>query len=294
MDIREKLYPYPVLTNYSDDYIESKFETDVKIEIIGYEVILSFTSVLDNCELLNLIRDGKAKYAYHIECTQTSYRQVVLTDEATNIHHITDDKINGKISICPFIIAVDKIEEFFSDDFNDVYKGFTFMFEEGCIIGVGQQFNISIQKNREDLTKTPSIFSIVKYYGDKNNNSIDMFSNKIVIRIPETEFIRYQTLSKTEALIPVLSSMIILPALVYVIERLSNLNDEDKLEFMDYTWFNSLDSILKERFQIELLSEDLKDHSSFELSQNLIANPISDGLNRLWLGYSENGDEEDE
>lgn len=77
MEIKNRLFPYPVLCDNNDDYIESKFDVTVTKEEKLNDIILHFDIELDNTELLSLIREGKAEYVMHIECPYTSYRKVV-------------------------------------------------------------------------------------------------------------------------------------------------------------------------------------------------------------------------
>ena len=56
MEIRYKLYPYPVLSNYSDDYINSTFDSVIEVTRKGYNIIISFASEITNSELGALIK----------------------------------------------------------------------------------------------------------------------------------------------------------------------------------------------------------------------------------------------
>ena len=50
MDIRYKLYPYPVLSNYSDDYINSSFDSAIEVKREGYNIVISVVSEIKNSE----------------------------------------------------------------------------------------------------------------------------------------------------------------------------------------------------------------------------------------------------
>lgn len=60
MEIRYKLYPYPVLAYYSDDYKNGSFESVVDLSLNGYHVQVDFTVALNNEDLKNLIAQGKS------------------------------------------------------------------------------------------------------------------------------------------------------------------------------------------------------------------------------------------
>ena len=74
MDIRYKLYPYPVLSNYSDDYINSSFDSAIEVKREGYNIVISVVSEIKNPELEALIKEGKAAYEFVCESEAKRYR----------------------------------------------------------------------------------------------------------------------------------------------------------------------------------------------------------------------------
>lgn len=42
MEIRYKLYPYPVLAYYSDDYKDGSFDTTIDLQKDGYNIRIDF------------------------------------------------------------------------------------------------------------------------------------------------------------------------------------------------------------------------------------------------------------
>ena len=50
MEIRHKLYPYPVLSYYSDDYENSSFDVVIAPQQDGYNIRINFLAELDNTE----------------------------------------------------------------------------------------------------------------------------------------------------------------------------------------------------------------------------------------------------
>ncbi len=73
MDIRRRLYPYPVLSNYTDDYINSTFCVEVLAEKGIREINFNISLKLVNDEIKQMINDGIMEYVVHIECPQTCY-----------------------------------------------------------------------------------------------------------------------------------------------------------------------------------------------------------------------------
>lgn len=101
MEIRYKLYPYPVLAYYSDDYKDGSFDTTIDLQKDGYNIRIDFMASLTNEGLKKLIHDGQARYVYHLECAQTGFREVVTTEKVAESRMLSDKKICGKLQIWP-------------------------------------------------------------------------------------------------------------------------------------------------------------------------------------------------
>lgn len=84
MDIKYKMFPYPVLGELYNDYKNSKILDDIYYQKVGKEIIFKLRCYTDNIELRQLITQQKASYTFHIECPQTSYRNIVKTNKEEN------------------------------------------------------------------------------------------------------------------------------------------------------------------------------------------------------------------
>ena len=166
MVIRHKMYPYPVLAEFLDDYINSKFEVTAEIVTHGYDQRLYFNVTLKNEGLQQLIREGKAYYVYHLECSQTGFRKAITTQEKISDIIISHKEVCGKLQICPFIVAATDIKNYTNTAFHPDYEGLPFSIEAGCVLAIASPREIIITKEIDDLAKIPSIFSIVPAYDE--------------------------------------------------------------------------------------------------------------------------------
>ena len=119
MDIRHRLYPYPVLSDMTNDYVNSSFGMQLEVSQGMKEICLSIALQLDNKEIEQLIDEGEAEYVIHIECSYTSYRTVIKTDESEIQKRIPEHKLNGKVAICTFIVAKKEIPQYYNSSFNE-------------------------------------------------------------------------------------------------------------------------------------------------------------------------------
>ena len=161
MEIRPKLYPYPVLSYYSDDYVDSSFDTVITPVRDGYNIRIDFLAEVNNAGLSDLLASGKAKIVYHLECAQTGYRAAVSAEKNEFSYVIVHKMIAAD---CKSVrsLSETEISEYVNLNFHEDYRGFKFTIEEGLRNGVGKQVNIDVDKDISDLSNTPSVFSIIK------------------------------------------------------------------------------------------------------------------------------------
>lgn len=279
MDINRGLYPYPILTDNSDDYVDSRFNFQVDLKAGIRELILDISFKLKNEQLNDMIREGIAEFLVHIECSQTCYRSIEVSNQTHLIKKIADKDLNGKVSVCAFIIAKVDIPAYSNRDFNPDYGKTKFEIDAGGILAIGGQYNITITKDTEELSKTPSIFTICKYAADTDEfMTFDYDADKIVIKLSEKSFENYKAMVNMPSMLPVTYSMLIVPALIYVFEAMRK---EDSLsDFETRRWFMAMKRTLHNQ-GIELNKETLEIYPSYELAQRLLDMPIHQALNAI-------------
>ena len=292
MEIKYKLYPYPVLSTYSDDYKSGSYDASIDIVRDGYNLRIDFISTLTSPGLADLIKKGKAKYVYHLECSQTGFRTVIQTDKVSEVYPLSSKKVNGKLQICPFVVAVEDIKDYTSDDFHPDYQGIAFDIEAGCVLAVGKMATIEISKDIDELANTPSIFSIVRNAdAGCSQMLVDMASRKIIIKLPLNDYYNYKQLSRTPQAQALLNSLTIIPALTYVLEELRNQSIQERSENETSLWYRILKKTLLTQFDCDIESQSYEAFNYLELAQKLINNPLSDAFQTL-AELGNNGDDD--
>ena len=291
MDIRYKMYPYPVLAYFLDDY-KDKHAFDVKITQVkdGFNTKLVFEATLTNKELLGLVRSGKASFVYHLECSQTGFRKVIRTDRFSLSYVLSNREVKNIVQICPFIVATEDITSYSSTDFDDDYKGMTFDIEEGCVLAVGQQVDADVSDSIDDLANTPSIFSIVQNTDEAiKEMKVDGNGDKIVIQLPFNDYYSYKSLSQNPKFEPVLNALTIVPALVFVIDEMKRWDSEEmNRREIDCGWVRSIKHVLSKEFNCDVES-GLSGMDSMELAQKLIGSPLPSAFAELSGGEGTEG-----
>ena len=290
MEIKYKLYPYPVLWNKNDDYkMPSEFSAEIKTEENFKNTKLKIKFFLKDKEIEKLIRENKAEYVVHTEGTRTYFRDFISTRETEITYDLKDRDILGKLEINFFILAKQDIRGYRNDNFNEDYSSEAFNLKKGNIIAIADGYRFDIEKNDDELGKISSIFSICKKETvEQTGMTVDMSYEKIRIGLNITDYVNYSQLSQNPNKVDSVNSIIIFPALIYIFEQLKK--DFTETDYTEYKWFRALENIFKKNGQ-ELNKELLENEISIDLAQRVLNYPIERAFNSL-TNEDEGDDEE--
>lgn len=281
MEIRNRLFPYPVLCDETDDYEEDGLNVIPNtIEGINdISVMVEFH--LENEAMLNLIRMGYAEYVLHLECSSTSFRKIIRSDVNEITYSIPKSRVNVEVTVLAMIVAKRKIEYFTSDKLNEDYEGETICFEKASILAYKNLPRIYVYKNYEQLAGNDSMFSIVKV-GSPDDEEVkpltfDLSGDRIKIMVdPKTygAYIHFQ--QKTSLAM----SMLVLPALIYMIDELKEGYDS----FTNCKWFVKMKQFYKAQGKDFIDDVVFSERNSVELAQEMLRSPIGKAYRDLLEG----------
>ena len=288
MQIRHKYFPYPVIAEGNLSYENTEFMSDADVTKDGYNLIFSLQASVNNDKINDLIKENKTSFVHHIDCVQTCYRAVITTDEENVIHTIHESKLNGIVQVCTLLVAMEDIQSYKNNSFSSDYKGFNFNIEKGCILGIAKQIVLTINKEKDDLENTDSIF-IVTPMLDPNEiyvkvNTIN--KKKIEIKLPQETWNRYKAMSKITDLESTMHAMLITPVLMTVFHELEQ-SKEDIYNYNDYRWYRALKNICQ-KHGVDFDNEGLSNIDGFALAQKILDAPIIRSIN--FLSNSTGGD----
>ena len=288
MKVRNKMYPYPVLSSYADDYVGSKFDVISSFSLDGYDLKLDFSAELQNEHLMELLEDGRATIVYHIENSLAGFRNAYETDSLNHSIKIPIRRIKDKVEICSFIIAKKDISNYTNSSFNADYgEGVSFDIEKGCVLAVANPFELNVPKVQEELKDRNSFISII---GKEDISELQVNldrKDKLVVYLPMDTHKRYRHMSNNPAIKQILVSTIIIPALIYTFEYLKNLAKEDDANFNsrleNFDWLKALQTILSKRpFEEKDFKSWIKNADSLMWAQKLLNTPITDCIYQLY------------
>ncbi len=285
MQIKNKYYPYPVLVAGNDSYEDCTFTSDADYAIDAHNVRLTLCAETDNSMLNEMIKKGSVKYAHHIECQQTCFRKLVLSDESRCEEIIHESLLNGLVQICTFLMADEDLVGYANPSFSPDYRGIKFNLDRGCVMAIGSQINITIDKDKEDLSRTSSIFSIRRDHDPSHTElQISTSGDKIVVVIPEKTCNQYLNLSSQAMFVPVLHSMVILPALMHVLSELKEAAQTNALyNYEELRWFRGLKKTAA-KLGIKFDQDALCQVNAFKVAQQFLDTPVVKALANICSG----------
>jgi hypothetical protein len=269
MEIRNRLFPYPVLCSETDDYegnLTVLFNQKDSMNDINVEVYFE----LENQAMLDLIRNGYAEYVVHLECSSTSYRRVIKSYASQISFSFPKSRVNNEVTVLAMIVAKRRIQNYVSDDLNEDYDDESITFEKASILAYNNLPRIYIYKNYEELAENESLFSVIKVGlpGEEPKPiSFDLNSDRIKIFVDSDTYKAYIHYQHKPA---IAMSMLVLPALLYVIDELKENFDS----FERQMWFVKMKQFYKA--QGKDFREDIifSGRNAVEIAQDMLKCPI--------------------
>src|SRR5690554_6615494 len=151
MKFRDKIFPYPVIKHYEDDYKAAVFRVDAIYAQHDDKLVITFELLLTDEYLLRLLDKNKISFLIHLEESRTMYRKSFKFNKLTKTVTIPLNKVKSRIEVVSFLVTNETIENFTSDNFSDWYKGINFNLNENLIIGFGDLFDIHVQKEDDEF-----------------------------------------------------------------------------------------------------------------------------------------------
>lgn len=293
MNITKRLYTYPVLSEERDDYIDSIFDAEVQYKMNGVNNLLfNFDIEMDNKDLQSMILESEAEYVIHIECANTSFRTAIHDISNHVSKEIPIGRINGRIEIIVLMVTKKDVHHFRNSNWDDDYEGISFELSKGSILAYKNIPAIDIVKNYEELNSASSIFKVYKRLTNESKPmEVDLSPAQIGIGLGLQEYEIYSRFCDKEEFQPILNSMIVFPALVYVFEELKQDNGIDN--YSGRNWYISLARAYEKRgvgLENELLNTD---KTSIQLAQEAMELPLKAAL-RKFVDLFENSEEEED
>lgn len=291
MKIKNKHYPYPVLTFFDTELDDIKFSCELTVVEVVEEDVLKFKVKysLENKKIIELLEINRAVFGLHLECPSTMKRVLLKSNNFTDEFEIPLKELNKTIDVNFFVLANEKISNYQNLEVDAYSEGLTFEVSKGEILAVAPPEIIEIEK--DPIVEINSIFEIISTKEKKIKAiEVDLSSEKIRIILRQEDFdmmnkIHSITLQKADAF---LIAMYYTPAIVealYLVRDAYLSSDEESIdEFRDTAWYKSLKVRLE---QINLKIEELPQHNLLGIAHEMLINPNRKAMNYLLLKLEE-------
>lgn len=274
MELKSRLYPYPILSAFNDDYLDSSFDFEVNWSNNNGKVVFDIELSLNNSQIEQLLEENKAEYLVHIECSYSFYRSIFITSQNKIKIELEEDELVNTTQICVFIIAKENLKKYTNKNFNQDYSDLSFDLVKGSIIAIGGEWDLRLEKETEN--HMPSIFSICKL--DKENLSYNIDEDKIIIGLPVEDYENYNLGGKSnEQTIDIINSILIIPALNYVFDELSEDISSAQERFGERRWYKVVELALKD-YGLKIDNELFERFSSYQLTDLILDHPTNRAL----------------
>jgi len=296
MKEKYRVYPHPVLTRFSDDLVNCGFKINVDCDPEPDKYLFNCEAELTCRDLEQLIESKKASFVLHIECASTRFRTAIRSTNKTFKGSVPAGCLDGKVEILPMVTALQDVVSYKNDNFHEDYNGASYKIKKGDVFAIGESSEFDAVKQKDALKNIRSIFSVVP---DNDQEAlplnVDLNGERIVISLSRKNYNLYIQLKENQALNSVLASMIIMPTLIFTLDKVKEVASEAPDELNDYDgrrWYR----IIKNRLQS--LDYDISDSDMWSsegtlvIAQKIIGDPISTGIKNLQEILLSDDDEE--
>lgn len=284
MEIKNRLFPYPVLCVENDDYIGCSFDIKTNMTEEVADLVLTFdVEPLNNDELGLLIRDGYADVIVHIECSSTAYRTVVGITGNRRAFRLPKSRVNNEVYLVGMIVAKKDIKGFTSAKLNDDYGSEPIDFQKGSILAYRNLHKFLISKNYEELAGDNTFFTIIKRTNLDGAEQLpvtyELNAPKIQIIVDEKTYDEYIKYHSNPLMEPITNTLLVMPAIAYMVEALRDYGYDHP--FKTLFWYQKFKKACKlqgKDFEQDIIDSD---KSSLEIAQEMLRYPIGRAFESL-------------
>ncbi len=272
MRLSRRSYPHPVVGNL-DDVPGAAFQATVEMSTDKDNIYLNVNVQNSSATIRHLVETSKAAYALHVECTNTLFRRAFEFREASKLIPIRGDQLNDAVEVNVFAVATQDASGYVVDKAHPDYEGAAFDVKKGDILAVGEGRVFPVESSFDVLGRIGSIMQIDGATEDGDlPMRIDFNGEKIRLILSKEDFKEYKLMRQDESLSIVLTTAIVVPALLETLHYIgSEERGEDAEALEDLRWYR----VLARR--IEALS--LKDESdNLTKVQKLLELPVKRAL----------------
>lgn len=278
MIIRDRSFPHPVLSPFSDDVVPNNFDFTVSVNHDADNFYLDVRFDYENPTLDKLVEAGLATLSLHLECKRNFYRELFTSDKRTERIAIPTFELVGRVEASAFIQAQSTISDYSIQGAHDDYGATVFQIKSGDILAVAQSKSFDAYVDYDPLRHISSILTIRRAPEvEEGPMEVDTSESRIVVTLSQKDYDRYTDLKADPKLGPLLANQVIIPALLEGVHEMQSTSEEDFEVAMQNRWFRSVHKKLEE-MGIKVRESDV---SAIQAVQSLLKLPLRRSLEGL-------------
>ena len=261
-----RAFPYPVLRPRVNDYVDGDIQATVNLEQSSSDLLVraEIQFVISVPELLELVVQGKARFAVVFACRDTYFRQSVQSVDGEFSHIFEPGVFRGQVIIYPYLVAIQRIEDFSCPWINEEFGLGPFSFEEGAVLALDEPQSIYIE--REAFKPISSSFVLVSNENMADQEwRIDPTEDKVRIEVSPALKARLDTARNSNKNRAILLNSIYFGAVVQCLAHLKH----QRLEYEGRRW---AEIIIQKCSDLGL---SIENHDEVIVAQKLMKHPIA-------------------
>lgn len=267
MSLKPRVFPYPVLSYASDDYVDAVFDStiDVKLsnEAVGSSVSFDFDVELTSPYLLSQVNAGIASVFFDIEAPEVLFRQAYQTGLSGSLP-FEPGKLLGKIQVTPYVLAIQSQTDFSPTGVHHEFLGSKTNLRRGDVMAIGptQEFDLV-----RDQVANPA-FMVIELAPEQHKDTYQVLvSASPIVVLAGENVMKYWSLSREDkAYKPSLFQSIYKDCILYALEALQEgqVGDDiywakalmSKVNQLGYATLEGLDSQVINEIALRLIAPD--------------------------------------
>lgn len=259
-------YPHPVLTPFTNDFLEGKFEVAFKVteNVKTGALRLYYEIDLDEPLIHELVRSRKAIAGCIVVCQDTYYNRLHELSFETGFIDFLAGKLINKVTLRPVIWLTDEKIELSSKSIHNEFGDKSTLIK-GDIIAFDDLSKINIGKAK--LAPMESIFELTIHSEiEEGTVGVNLDAERIAILLGPKMFTSINILRGIDKYQPLLMSSVYLPAVMEVLDQLRS----KEIDFTHRRWNKPF------RAKCDLKGVEINENTSLlEAAQLLLESPIS-------------------
>lgn len=260
-----KVFPHPVLSEYSDDYVDRGFQAAFRFGIDEGEPTLQVKCSLSDEALSDLVKAKQASFAVEVVCAQTFLRRIKKSQELNFGLKFNRGDLHGRVDLNAFVVCLHNLSAFRSPNFNLEYgESAAFDLDPGSVLAI--QHPVSYWWDVHHIRPLGTVFDLEESSEPKPGSFLVSWEEeKIQIRMRHDDLNRFQAARGQREKRPILLMSVYFPTLIETLRVMAESPDE----YENKKWFRAIQYRLDE--QDLILSGD----KALSVAQALLRMPLN-------------------